>query len=84
MNKRGTGTILCLIAGLLYATKYVTAAIFMSGVSTWDESLFQSGLLCVGNGLSTFSVISLIIGIAYLVWAEIDEFRSGKNERRKK
>ena len=76
MNKRGTGVIFCLIAGLLYATKYLTAAIFMSGVSTWDESLFQRGLLCVGDRLSNFSVISLLIGIAYLVWAEIDELRS--------
>ena len=75
--------IFCLIAGLLYATKYLTAAIFMSGVNKWDESLFQSGLLCVGNGLSVFSLISLFIGIAYLVWAEIDEYRSGKNKRQK-
>ena len=55
----------------------------MSGVSTWDESLFESGLLCVGNGLSAFSVISLLVGIAYLVWAEIDEFRGEKTKRQK-
>lgn len=73
MNKRGTGAIFCLIGGLLFAARYITAAIFMSNVSSWDRMLFAVGLEDQGHGLLIFSVISLIIGIIYLVWAEIEE-----------
>ena len=73
MNKRGTGAIFCLIASLLFAVRYITAAIFMSNVSSWDSMLFAAGLEHQGYGLLIFSVISLIIGVIYLVWAEVEE-----------
>ena len=73
MNKRGTGTIFCLIGSLLFATRYITAAIFMSNTASWDATLFEASLKYQGNGLLVFSIISLIIGILYLVWAEIEE-----------
>lgn len=73
MNKRGTGTIFCLIGSLLFAARYITTAIFMSNTTTWDATLFEASLEYQGNGLLIFSIISLIIGILYLVWAEIEE-----------
>lgn len=73
MNKRGTGAIFCLIGSLLFAARYITAAIFMSNVSSWDSMLLAEGLEYQGYGLLVFSVISLIIGAVYLVWAEIEE-----------
>lgn len=73
MNKRGAGVVFCLLAGLLFAARYITAAIFMSNVSSWDKELFAAGLEYQGNGLLIFSVISLLAGIAYLIWAEIEE-----------
>lgn len=73
MNKRGTGAIFCLIGSILFAARYITAAIFMSNVSSWDSMLFAEGLEYQGYGLLVFSVISLIIGAVYLVWAEIEE-----------
>lgn len=73
MNKRGTGAIFCLIAAILYAARYLAAAIFMSGISSWNSNLFENGLEYVGSSLLTLSVVSLIIGIAYLIWAEIEE-----------
>lgn len=73
IDKRGTGVIFCFIASLLFAARYITAAIFMSGVSSWDSMLFTAGLEYQGYGLLVFSVISLIIGMIYLVWAEIEE-----------
>lgn len=73
MNKRGTGTIFCLIASLLFSARYITVAIFMSNTASWDNELFALGLEYQGNALLVFSIISLIIGITYLVWAEIDE-----------
>lgn len=73
MNRRGTGAIFCLIAALLFAARYITAAIFMSGGSSWDSSLFSAGLEYQGLGLMILSIISLIVGISYLVWAEIKD-----------
>lgn len=72
MNKRGTGAIFCLTGGLLFAARYIAAAIFMSNVSSWDSMLFAAGLEYQGYGLLVFSAVNMIAGIIYLVWAEIE------------
>jgi hypothetical protein len=47
-----------------------------AGVSSWDRELFAVSLECVETPLRTLSIISLIIGIAYLVLAEFpDRFK---------
>lgn len=71
MGKRIVGAVFCLIAAILFASRYIAAAIFMSGLSSWSGELFQTGLEYVGLPLMMLSIISLICGIAYLVWAEI-------------
>ncbi len=73
MGKRGVGAIFCLIAAILFSTRYLAAAVFMSGVSSWDGALYAVGLEYVGSPLITLSIVSLIIGIGYLVWAEVSE-----------
>lgn len=79
MSRRTTGTILLFISALLYATRYLSAAIFGSGISSWSQELFQAMLINVGKGPVTFSVISLIAGLVYLVWAEAEAGRT-RNE----
>lgn len=73
MGKRGVGAIFCLIAAVLFSTRYVAAAVFMSGVSSWNGMLFAAGLKYVGSPLITLSIVSFIIGVGYLVWAEVSE-----------
>lgn len=73
MSKRATGAVFCLIAAILFSTRYIAAAVFMSGVSSWDASLFAAGLKYVGTPLLAFCIISLLIGAGYLVWAEVSE-----------
>lgn len=73
MNRRGTGTIFCLISAILFSTRYISAAIFSSNVSSWDAELFSHMLSYVGNTLTTLSIVSLVVGIAYLLVAEILE-----------
>lgn len=73
MNKRGTGTAFILIAALLFISRYIAAAIFGSGVASWNEDLFSAMLGYVGTPLLILSIISLILGIGYLVWAEISK-----------
>jgi len=70
MNRRGVGALFCLISALLFITRYVCAAIFASGVTSWDETMFSNMLQYVGQTLPVLSIISLIIGVLYLISAE--------------
>jgi len=75
VNKRGTGVIFCCISAFLYASYYISAAIFGSNVSSWSPELYGLMLDSIGNGLPVFAAISLIIGVIYL----IAEFLGGKD-----
>ena len=75
VSRRATGVVFCFIAALLYATRYLAAAIFGSGVSTWNSELFGSMLDYVGSEPATLATLALVVGIAYLVWGEIETWR---------
>ena len=66
MNNKGIGAVFCLISAILISAKYMSAAIFMSNITSWDEDLFASGLENVGPLLSDASLVALIIGILFL------------------
>lgn len=78
MSKRGSGVAFIAIAAILFSAKYISAAIFGSGVSSWDEGLFNVMLSNVGTPLNTYSLISLGIGIVYIAWGEYEEFVTKK------
>jgi hypothetical protein len=71
LNRRTAGVVFCGIAAFLFAAKYLCAAIYGSGMITWNSELFGNLLTYVGSGLMVTSVISLIVGIIYLLIAEI-------------
>ena len=70
MSRRAAGVGFCAIAAFLYASRYITAAISGSNV-TWNSELFPRLLIYVGNSLTILSIVSLVVGVLYLVWAEI-------------
>lgn len=74
MNKRGAGVTFIAIAAFLISAKYISAAIFGSGVSSWDENLFREMSEYVGIPLNICSVLALLVGLAYIAWAEYEEF----------
>jgi hypothetical protein len=78
MSRRTTGNTLLVIAALLYSVRHVAAAIFGSGVTSWNERLFNSMLSSVGSELVTLSAFALVAGILFLVWAELESW--GKPE----
>lgn len=78
MSKRGTGVAFIAIAALLFSSKYISAAIFGSGILEWHKDLFNEFLSYVGSPLSICSIISLIIGIAYIAWGEYEEYKMKK------
>lgn len=66
MNNKGVGAVFCLIASVLMAARYVSAAIFMSGVASWDSALFRAGLEYIGPALPTAAVAALAVGVVFL------------------
>lgn len=78
MRKRGAGIAFIAISAFLISMKYISAAIFGSGVASWDENLFNAMLSYVGNTLSNFSILSLLVGILYIVWGEYEELKRKK------
>jgi hypothetical protein len=58
------------IAALLYAARYVAAALFMGpGLKNWDSSLFAASYKYVGSELTVVACVSAIAGIAMLALA---------------
>jgi arginine exporter protein ArgO len=78
MSRRTTGVFFILISAILYSTRYISAAIFGSNLASTSKDLFNAMLQYVGNGLSAWAVVALIVGIIFLVWAEIETLREKK------
>jgi choline-glycine betaine transporter len=78
MSKRLTGCTFIAIAAFLFATRYVSAAIFMSNIESHGRELFQSGLRAVGQGLHLWALTALIIGVVYLVLGERSDLKVQK------
>ncbi|MCM3626156.1 hypothetical protein M3194_02090 [Paenibacillus glycanilyticus] len=72
MQRRTVGVILLCISAFLYGIRYLSAAIFGSGVTSWNRQLFDEMLESVGNGPLIMSLIALIAGVGYLIFAEVE------------
>lgn len=80
MSRRTTGTVLLAISALLYAARYLSAAIYGSSSASWSAELFNAMLQYIGPGLARWSLAALVVGIVYLGWAELNAMRaSGKS-----
>ena len=75
MNNKGAGVIFCLISALLMSARYLAAAVFMSGIASWDAELFRAGLEYVGSPLKTASILALIAGICFLAAGIVQDVR---------
>lgn len=75
MSRRATGALFIVAAALLYATRYLAAAIFGSALSSHNADLFNAMLQYTGQGLVIWCRVALLAGIFYLVWAELSELK---------
>lgn len=72
MDYRKTGAAFLAFSTILFCTRYITAAIYGSNSTSWNAELFQNFVSYTGGDtLLILSIISLIIGIIYLLLAEI-------------
>lgn len=73
MPRRITGALLIATSAILYVSRYLTAAIYSSSFPGWSRDMFQNMLEYVGQGPVIWSVVALVSGIIYLLWAEVEE-----------
>lgn len=83
MNKRGTGAIFVLVGGLIFAARYIAAAIFMSSIDSWNAEMFSAALQYVGVTPLTVSIVFFLLGALFIVWQEIDEKKGDKKKEGK-
>lgn len=75
MSRRTAGIALMAIAGWLYTTRFLAAAIWGSGFSTWNAEHFANLLGYVDRGLTVWSLTAFSAGLVYLLWSEIRAIR---------
>ena len=80
MNNKGVGAVFCLIASILMAARYMTAAMFMSGAASWSSELFRAGLIYTGSPLKWAAVIALIVGVAFLGFGLYQDFKDSEKK----
>jgi hypothetical protein len=76
MNRRGIGFGFLALAVAIFISRFITAAIYGSGHTTWNRELFSALLDYVDQGLTVAMVIMIVLGVGYLVLAEINERRN--------
>lgn len=73
------------ISAFLYAARYITAAIFMGSVRSWNQELFQASYQYVGDDLTTWASIAFVAGLLAfavgIVFGIVDYLKSVKNDR---
>lgn len=74
MNKRASGVIFCVLAVISFVARYIVASIFMSNLdNNWTPNNFSQGLVCQGPALLIVSIICLVLGVAFIIWQEIED-----------
>lgn len=76
MSRRGAGAAFIGFAAFMFSTRFIAAALYSGGGPSWSSAFFASMLQYVDQGLTTASVVALLVGAAYLIWAEMAEMRA--------
>ncbi|MDE5414287.1 hypothetical protein [Alkalihalobacterium chitinilyticum] len=76
MTKRGAGVAFIAISAFLISTKYLSVAIFGSALGIGNGRIIADMVSDVGYTLNIFSLFTLITGIAYIIWGELEEKRN--------
>ncbi|KGE16460.1 hypothetical protein [Paenibacillus wynnii] len=73
MSRRTTGVIFIAIAAFLYATRYICGTLLTVNSNMnfiGNHEMYVTALDTLGSGLTIFSLLSLVIGAGYLIWAD--------------
>ncbi len=75
MSRRTAGVGLIAIAALIYSARVIATAILTNQFSNTDSQVFANYLMYTDQGVSVLTTIAILVGIGYLVWAEIEDHR---------
>lgn len=78
MENKIVGAIFCFISAVLISTRYISAAIFMSGVTALDTTVFAAGLEYVGPFLPVAAGVAVMIGILFLGYGLYQDIKKMK------
>ncbi len=79
MSKRFAGVSFCLISAILFSVRYIAASIYSPNNSgSYGTDDFARYLSYMGSEIVAASIIALLVGIGYLVWAEYEEYNRNK------
>ena len=72
MTRRTTAIGLWAIAAFFVGIRYLSAAIILGGnASGWSAESFEGALGAIGPILSAFALGAFLLGLIYLIWAEV-------------
>ncbi|SCW82152.1 hypothetical protein SAMN04487970_10573 [Paenibacillus tianmuensis] len=77
MSRRGVGAAFCFLATFLYILPNLLAAIITSGSAQFETYIFLLNQNIVQE-FNEITIIAFVVGIIYLLWAEISEYRKKK------
>jgi hypothetical protein len=75
MSRRTSGTIFCAISAFILSSCYLCAAIQCAARTSWSSQYFRDCLKVTGS-LQFLGAVALVVGIIYLIAAEVVENRS--------
>ncbi len=81
MQRRTAGVVFIGFAVALYGIRYLSAAIYGSNAQSWGGYLFRDLLNAVGRGPLVLSILSLAVGVVYLLYAEFGDSMKGATGR---
>lgn len=83
MSHRAAGVSFCAIAALLYATRYLAAALFTREAFKFDPSgNYARALQAIPSSVTAMAWMALLVGLAYLSLAEVCAFREMRSRKR--
>lgn len=71
MNKRGAGVVLIAVSAFLVGVRSINGTAYTVGRTTLPSNQFDNQIAV--SPTRSFALVSGIAGVAYLIWAEVEE-----------
>lgn len=71
MKREYIGLGFCAISAFLFASRYVAAGAYGSGVGTYGPDTYQDMFQYVGSDLTVAAIVALVAGVVLIVWGEL-------------
>ncbi|MBQ1922472.1 MAG: hypothetical protein II189_01470 [Lachnospiraceae bacterium] len=77
------GSIFVVAAAILYCCPYICSAIYTSWLNEYSSETIQQGFAWIGGHFTLFAIISLLLGVFYIIRGELEDLRNRKKSTNK-